>query len=78
MLKDFPMPTYKNLGGSSGITFYEIGDDFIEVTLKDNSIYLYNYNRPGKLHVDKMKALAKAGSGLNSYIGLYVKKNYAK
>lgn len=72
------MSTYKNLSGSSGVSSYEIGDDYIEVTFKGNSVYLYNYYKPGKLHVDKMKTLAQAGSGLNSYIGLYVKKNYAK
>ena len=72
------MPTYLNLSGISGIKSYEIGEDFIEVTFKDNSVYLYNYVTPGKSVVDRMKTLAQAGSGLNSYIGSVVKKNYAK
>ncbi len=72
------MPAYLNLSGKSGIISYEIGDDFIEVTFKDFSVYKYNQIRPGKAGVDHMKILAKSGSGLNSYISSVVKKNYYK
>lgn len=72
------MPAYLNLSGRSGIRSYEIEDDFIEVTFKDHSVYLYDHAKPGNSVVDHMKKLAKAGSGLNSYISSLVKKNYAR
>ena len=72
------MPAYLNLSGKSGVISYEVGDDFIEVTFKDYSVYLYNHIKPGKTDVSHMKALAKSGSGLNSYISSVVKKNYYK
>ncbi len=72
------MPAYLNLSGRSGVIYYKSEDDFIEVTFKDHSIYLYNYIKPGKAVVDRMKTLASAGSGLNSYISSVVKKNYYK
>lgn len=72
------MPAYLNLSGKSGVISYETGNDFIEVTFKDHSIYLYNHIKPGKAVVDHMKTLARSGSGLNSYISSVVKKNYYK
>ena len=72
------MPAYLNLSGRSGVIFYKSEDDSIEVTFKDHSIYLYNHIKPGKSVVERMKTLASAGSGLNSYISSVVKKNYYK
>jgi len=71
------MARYANLGGNSAIETYEIGDDSITVGFKGNSEYLYNYSKPGRSHVEEMKKLAQAGQGLNSYIGKFVRKNYA-
>ena len=71
------MPHYANRGGDSGIASYETTADSITVTFQDNSIYLYNYSRPGQLHVEQMKSLATAGEGLNEYINRFVRKNYA-
>ncbi|MDT3623206.1 hypothetical protein [Cronobacter malonaticus] len=70
------MERYQNRGGDSGIVRYEIGDDSIIVQFHDNSMYLYNSIRPGKVTVDHMKMLAKAGQGLNSYISRTVRKNF--
>lgn len=70
------MENYRNLGGTSGVKAFEIGTDFIKVKFSDNSIYLYNYRKPGSHHVENMKILAKNGSGLNSYINLNVKFSY--
>ena len=70
------MENYRNLGGTSGVKAFEIGTDFIKVKFSDNSIYLYSYRKPGSHHVEKMKILAKNGSGLNSYINLNVKFSY--
>lgn len=67
-----------NLSGKSGVVAYEIGSDFIRVQFKDGSVYLYIYENPGKFDVEKMKELARQGSGLNSYINKQVKNNYQK
>lgn len=72
------MARYKNIGGDSGISSYEVGVDSIEVTFKDGSIYLYNYVSAGKHNIERMKNLAESGSGLNSFINTNVKKLYAK
>ena len=72
------MTPYANLGGNSGVSSYEAGDDFIRVKFKDGSAYLYNDNRPGPHQVEEMGRLAARGQGLNSYISQCVRKNYAR
>ena len=74
------MTPYRNLSGSSNVLSYEIADDAIQVVFKSGTHrnYLYNHLRPGKLIVDRMKALAVEGCGLNSYISTTVKSNFAK
>lgn len=71
------MTKYLNLGGNSNIESYEIGSDSITVRFKGTPrLYRYSYAKAGKMHVDNMIRLAKAGQGLNSYIMNYVKKLY--
>ncbi|PXX78845.1 hypothetical protein [Rivihabitans pingtungensis] len=74
------MTPYRNLSGNSNIVSYESADDSIHVVFKSGTHrnYLYNHIRPGKAVVDKMKALAVEGHGLNSYISTTVKSNFAK
>lgn len=63
------MERYKNLSGKSGIYRYEIGNDYIRVQFSSGQTYKYSYSgKAGSLHVEKMKSLARRGSGLNSYI----------
>lgn len=59
---------------------YEITDDAIHVRFKSGAHrnYLYNSMRPGEATVDRMKALAAQGHGLNAYITKVVKSSYAK
>ncbi len=71
------MERYKDLDGDSGVSAYEIGNDSIKVQFKDGAIYLYNYGSAGREKIEKMKALAVSGDGLNSYIDTNVKKEYA-
>ena len=71
------MEQYGNLNGDSGVTRFEIGPLDIKVEFRDGSVYLYNEQRPSVRHVEEMVRLARAGSGLNSYISRVVKKNYA-
>lgn len=74
------MYKYQNLTGRSNVQSYEISDDSIHVVFKSGAMrnYLYNYIRPGKAVVDKMKKLAEQGFGLNSYISLSVKANFSR
>ena len=71
------METYKDINGDSGVSAYEIGNDYIKVKFKHgNDIYLYTYARPGAEHVERMKELAKSGDGLNAYININVRDKY--
>ena len=71
------MSIYANSGGNSGVISYETGPDSITVTFHDGATYLYNYAVTGQNNVEQMKALAKAGQGLNAFINITVRKNYA-
>ena len=71
------MERYKNLGGDSGVSAYEIGDDYIKVEFNDGSLYLYNYGSAGSHNIEHMKTLAVNGRGLNGFINTNVKKKYA-
>ena len=72
------MPNYSNRSGRSNVASYEILNDGIIVVFKDGCRYLYNYASAGEYNINRMKELAAAGSGLNSFIYHNVKKKYAK
>ena len=72
------MERYRNRGGDSGIVAYEIGPDSITVMFSDRSIYLYTYQSAGSANIERMKRLAIAGKGLNSFINRRVNKKYAR
>lgn len=71
------MEKYKNIGHDSGVLAYEIGDDAIKIEFRDRALYLYNYGSAGRQNIEKMKELAIAGKGLNSFINKNVRKYYA-
>ena len=72
------MTIYRNIGGSSLVSKYEIGEDYIIVVFEWDPVkYRYDYTNPGKDHVEKMKRFAKLGQGLNSYILKYAGKNFS-
>ncbi|WP_299278379.1 hypothetical protein [uncultured Psychroserpens sp.] len=72
------MRRYRNLGGNSGVSSYEIGKDRIVVTFSSNISYEYTYSSTTVDHIENMKVLAQNGQGLNSYINKYVKKGYSR
>lgn len=73
------MERYRNSGGYSGVSAYEIGSDYILVKFSGTArIYRYSYRKAGQNHVENLKRLAKSGSGLNSYINIHVKNLYDK
>lgn len=71
------MVRYRNASGNSGVDSYQIGDNYITIKFSGTfRSYTYSYNKAGRAHVEKMKSLAKQGSGLNSYVNNYVKFSY--
>lgn len=70
------METYKNLSGNSGISAYAIDAESITVQFNTGAIYLYTYRSAGRNNIEKMKSLAVAGQGLNSYIMKNVRQAY--
>jgi hypothetical protein len=71
------MEKYKNIGGASGVSGYEIKGDSITVQFTDGSAYLYNAQSTGAGNLAELQRLAMLGQGLNSFITRFVRKNYA-
>jgi hypothetical protein len=55
-------------GKSSGVTAYEIGDDYIKVKFGSYKTYKYSYSLNDEGTIDTMKELALASRGLSSFI----------
>ncbi|MBA3662960.1 MAG: hypothetical protein H0W61_01960 [Bacteroidetes bacterium] len=72
------MKRYRHRGGNSGVRSYEIGETFIKIQFGTGEIYLYDYERPGRVQVEKMKILAEAGKGLSTFISKHVKENFSE
>lgn len=70
------MENYENRNNNSGIKRYECGDDFIRVRFSNGTQYLYTWKSTGKENIEQMKKLAKAGSGLNTFINIHVRNNF--
>jgi len=72
------MQPYKNVAENSGVSAYEIGDDFIVIEFQDGSTYLYNYQSTSVVNIEQMKVLALTGEGLTTFINQHVREHYAK
>ena len=72
------MQQYKNSNRNTGVVAYEPCEDGIAVEFRDGSIYLYTIKSAGVAVINKMKALAKKGEGLTTYINQHVKDKYEK
>ena len=70
------MPRYRNLNGHSGVLAYDTAPDSITLTFINGEGYVYSYARPGRAEVERMKALAKAGRGLSTFVSQHVRDNY--
>lgn len=64
------MEPYSNLSGQSGVLAYQLGNEYIIVQFKTGQYVFYKYTNvsAGGPVVERLKALAVQGSGLNSYI----------
>lgn len=72
------MERYRNVAGNTGVEAYEIGPDYILVKFDDGGLYRYSYASAGREVVERMKGLAKAGQGLNTFIRTEVGKLYER
>lgn len=74
------MTPYRNINGNSNVEAYEIDGDSITVRFMSGRWrnYLYTSRRPGAAVVERMKALAIQGHGLNSYISTTVRSNFKR
>ncbi len=67
---------YGNRDGHSGVVSYAMVDGGIAVRFVDGAVYLYDGDCPGPMHVARMKALARGGRGLATYISRRVGRRY--
>lgn len=72
-----PFRRYRNQGGNSGVVAYAVLPDAIAVQFVDGRVYLYNHDCPGRRHVSRMKAIAREGHGLSTYISRHVGNRFA-
>ena len=70
------MERYSNRRGNSPITYFQIENDRIIVQFKEGKSYTYSHFKAGRHHVEQMKSLARAGSGLCAYINQNVRFKY--
>lgn len=69
---------YKNAGGKSTIKKYELQHDAINLQFADGSSYRYTNQATGKENIAKMRELALAGKGLDTFVKNTVKDNYER
>jgi hypothetical protein len=74
--KHFELKVYEG-ADKSGVSAFQIGENYIIIKFKDEKIYLYDEQRPGKMHVNEMKNRAVEGKQLSTYINKKIKENYA-
>ncbi len=72
------MEPYRNIQGNSGVRAYEIGADYITIEFSDGAVYRYTYASAGEENVERMKGLAEAGQGLNTFLSTNVMKLYER
>lgn len=68
---------YPDHSGRSGVAGYATQSNAITVEFMDGRVYLYSYQVPGRHHVERMKSLAREGTGLSAYISRHVGKRFA-
>ena len=69
---------YKNLGGATTVTKYEIAKDAMTIRFSDGTAYRWTNQSAGPENISKMKVLAQAGKGLGTFVEKTVKETYIK
>jgi len=59
------------------VVAYALMPDAIAVQFNDGRVYLYSHDCPGRRHVSRMKAIAREGQGLATYISRHVGNRFA-
>ena len=72
-----PFHRYRNHDGSAGVVAYAVMPHAIAVQFTDGGVYLYNHDCPGRRHVNRMKAIARDGRGLSTYISRHIGNRFA-
>ena len=67
-LYSFMTPYKTSSSKKSGVTAYEIGEDFIVVQFNYDEQYKYTYRSASKEDIETMKELAMRGKGLSTFI----------
>jgi hypothetical protein len=62
------MKRYRNLGGDSGVSAYEIKTGSVAVRFASGETYVYTDQRAGADDVRTMQNLAMSGQGLSTFI----------
>jgi hypothetical protein len=65
--------------GSTGVTAVAVREDFMIVRFKNSvrDTYVYDREKPGAEHLERMKWIVRKGSGLTTYINRHV-RDYAE
>ncbi|MER2511417.1 MAG: hypothetical protein ABTQ25_03180 [Nitrosomonas ureae] len=62
------MTPYRDTDGNSGIQAFDSWPDWIRIQFKKGGVYEYRASHIGLVHLEALKRLAAAGSGLSTYI----------
>jgi hypothetical protein len=76
MSLDRQFETYGKPGRDTGVLRYALEPDAIHVQFRDGSIYVYDFAKTSREHVETMQRLAAAGAGLSTYISQHVHNRY--
>ena len=68
---------YRNQGGHSSVVAYALLPDGLAVQGIDGMVYMYTHDCPGRRHVARMKALAREGHGLGTYITRHIGNRFS-
>jgi len=67
---------YGNNDHDTGVVAYQPASDSITVKFRENGYYKYTVKSAGMAAIKQMKALAKQGSGLSTFISQHVHDRY--
>jgi hypothetical protein len=69
---------YKNAGGKSKVQRFHLAKDAVTVINNDGTSYIYTNQSAGPEKISKMKTLALAGKGLDSFIESDLKDKFGR
>ncbi len=70
------MEPYRGRTRRGGVIAFQILPDAIDVEFDSGWVYHFSYTKPGPARVEHMKALARDGRGLSTFISKFVKNRF--